>query len=387
MSPLQKAECSRRLSPRELHQVTIDPAGVEFGEVCVRSAVRRDLSVLNNLDQHVSFKVKLDCAELRQSSPIQTVVPPRSRAVIPLCFEADQLGKFQRSLEYLINDVHPGHVTVTADIVPVELRLSTPHLVMSPTPGLSPDAGIRGVVTLVNKRNRAAEFQWHPVLQDGVIAFSIRPAAGKVEPFQDLDCEVVFHASYFAPSDAQFVCHIKDGSKLQFNCTAKMGPSSCELTEKRILFGAVPIHLVTTKKAVIYNGGPHHAYFWVEEPNPLPGLTITPNYGVVPVGGTAELEVTVQPSGQMKFDTKTLISIRDHPTLDLRIGGSSETSYVDIDISSFKFAGGVPLGTSSTLPFIVTNKSPVRSQIVFDLSQYQDFTIKTAADRIVPGNF
>ena len=44
----------------------------------------------------ISLLCQIDCRELRQSSPLSQVVPPRSRAVIPIIFESSTKGNFQR---------------------------------------------------------------------------------------------------------------------------------------------------------------------------------------------------------------------------------------------------------------------------------------------------
>ena len=39
--------------------------------------------------------------------------------------------------------------------------------------------GLRGSITLLNKRNYPAEFSWSPVVDEKGTAFSIRPSIGK----------------------------------------------------------------------------------------------------------------------------------------------------------------------------------------------------------------
>lgn len=41
-------------------------------------------------------------------------------------------------------------------------------------------AGLRGSITLINKRNYPAEFSWSPVVNERGTAFSIRPSIGIV---------------------------------------------------------------------------------------------------------------------------------------------------------------------------------------------------------------
>lgn len=46
--------------------------------------------------------------------------------------------------------------------------------------------GFRGVITLHNPLNHAAEFTWTPILGDRGTAFSIRPAEGMLHYYSDL---------------------------------------------------------------------------------------------------------------------------------------------------------------------------------------------------------
>ena len=81
-------------------------------------------------------------------------------------------------------------------------------------------AGIRGVITVNNPLNHPAEFTWSPILGERGTAFSIRPATGTVDAGKDLDCEVVFHPSYLAPDDGQFMMQVHGGNTLKLNCRA-----------------------------------------------------------------------------------------------------------------------------------------------------------------------
>ena len=47
-----------------------------------------------------------------------------------------------RSVTYSVNNFHKHHVTVLAEVVPVDLELSTEDLVLKPSYGLPADAGM-----------------------------------------------------------------------------------------------------------------------------------------------------------------------------------------------------------------------------------------------------
>ncbi|XP_074645875.1 cilia and flagella-associated protein 47-like isoform X2 [Tubulanus polymorphus] len=370
----EKRDCSRILTPQELHHITISPQKVEFGEVCLRSVSMKELNIINNLDQFVHVVVDVDCRELRQTSPLSQVVPPKSKAILPLIFESNTKGHFERSVTYTINKMYKSHVTVTAEVVPVALELNKSVIEVSPSPGQPSDAGFRGVVTLRNKLNFPAEFTWNPILGERGTAFSIRPATGTVEPGCDLDCEIVFHPSYLAPDDGEFSCQVHGGNTIHLSCLAKFGNTSAQFIDRRIMFGQVPLHLSTTKSALLQNTSQNHGFFEVIDPNPFPGLTITPVHGIIPVGGTAELKACLTPDALMKFDTRIQIAIRGWKTVELRMGGTVEPPCVDIDLKNISF-GGVYCGSSKTVKFFLSNKTGTKTKAMFDLSRYTDFTL------------
>ena len=79
---------------------------------------------------------------------------------------------------------------------------------------------MRGVVTLKNPLNHTADFTWSPILSERGTAFSIRPATGSVEAGTELDCEVVFHPSYLAPENGEFLLQVHGGNSLRLKSTA-----------------------------------------------------------------------------------------------------------------------------------------------------------------------
>lgn len=117
------------------------PPTVDFGEVCLKSITHKEINIINNLNQYIHIDVNVDCRELRQTSPLSQVVPPNSKAALPLIFESNTRGRFQRSIDYTINGFYKNHLTVFAEVVPVALEMSTDDLQVEPQVGLPADAG------------------------------------------------------------------------------------------------------------------------------------------------------------------------------------------------------------------------------------------------------
>ncbi|XP_075769379.1 cilia- and flagella-associated protein 47 isoform X3 [Pelodiscus sinensis] len=372
--PQEKEDCSITLTPKQLYQILIGPSTIDFGEVCVHSSSMRKMHIINNLSVHIWIQVEIESEELQQTSPLSHVLPPLSKTYIPVVFETNALGKFQKSFTYTINSKHTGHVLVVAKVVPVALELSARELILNPTPGFLVATGYTTTVRICNHRNYLAEFSWKPIVTEKGIAFSIRPAKGIVEAYSDLECEVVWHPNFCSSETGEFNLCVREGNTIKLKCVAKVGPTSVQFMEQRISFRCAPLGLTTCKIAILQNTGHNHAYFQVLDSNPLLGMTITPSQGVVPVGGHTDLKIYFIPNAVMKFDTRVEVAIRHGKVLELRIGGSVEAPEIGINVESFKF-NGVYAGSTQGIPFLLQNKGVARAKVEFDLSKYKDFTL------------
>ncbi|XP_037829859.1 cilia- and flagella-associated protein 47-like [Kryptolebias marmoratus] len=257
------ADCNRTLTALELYQVIISPLFVDFGSVCVQSVCAQTLQLINRLSVYVWVQLEVDCPELQGSSPLSYVLPPHSSASFPLTFESKQLGPFRSSMSYQVNQQHPGQIILQAQVTPMSLELSTKLLVLRPTPNTLAASGYRSSVSLRNQCNCAVDFTWQPAATESDFMFSIRPATGTVEPYSELDCEVVWFPSFSSPAEGDFDLCVHKVNTQRLHCVAKVGPTTVQLAEKRIVFESVPLNITSTRTAVLHNTGENHAYYQV----------------------------------------------------------------------------------------------------------------------------
>ncbi|CAJ1087521.1 cilia- and flagella-associated protein 47-like isoform X1 [Xyrichtys novacula] len=369
------ADCRKTLTPQELYQVEIGPLLVDFGEVCAHSVCVEKLELINHLSVFVWVQLEVDCPELQSSLPLSHVLPPRSHYTLPLAFQTSKLGPFYRPVSYTVNQTHPGQILVQAQVVPVALELSTTLLVLRPTPNLLAQSGYRSSVTLRNKYNHPAEFRWRPIVTDSGIPFSIRPATGTVEPYRELDCEVVWYPSFSSSAEGDFDLCVHEGDTQRLHCVAKVGSTCVQLAEKQVSFISVPLNMSSTRTAVLHNTGQNHAYYQVLDVYPLPGMKVSPSEGTVPSGGQATLKLLFNPDSVINFDARVEIALKSMKSIELRIVGSVKPPNIEINVSHFQF-NCVYTGSRRAIPFALRNLSPAAAQVTFDLSEHTDFSVQ-----------
>ncbi|NWY74183.1 CFA47 protein, partial [Erithacus rubecula] len=221
-STQEKEDCSLTLTHKQLHQIFIGPSTIDFGDVCVYSTTTKELHIINNLSVHIWIQMEIEVAELQETSPLSQVVPPLTKTHIPVVFETTTIGIFKTSFNYKINNQHAGHVLVMAHAMPIELELSTRELILSPVPGCLAGTEFRKTVTVCNPRNHPTSFTWRPVTGDKKSAFTVKPTKGFVEPYSDVECEVVWHPGFNTPETGQFLLCVCKGNAVNLKCSAKV---------------------------------------------------------------------------------------------------------------------------------------------------------------------
>ncbi len=56
------------------------------------------------------------------------------------------------------------------------------------------------------------------------------PSPGTVEPFSELDCEVVWHPSFSSPLEGDFDLCVHEGNTQRLHCVAKVWPFNRKIT-------------------------------------------------------------------------------------------------------------------------------------------------------------
>ena len=114
----------------------------------------------------------------------------------------------------------------------------------------------------------------------------------------------------------------------------QLGSPQIQFINRRANFGKVPVNATSTRTYYLTNNGTCHSYFHILDIEPIPGMTVLPKFGIVPVGGTAPIKIEVNPDEVIKFDARVLVQIRGSKRLELRLAGESEEPDVEISVVS-----------------------------------------------------
>ena len=200
-----KDKVNLQLTPAQIYKIIVSPSVLDFGDVCVKTTSVKSLDFLNTLDQPIHVELENDCNELRHTNPLGQIIPAQSKGSFPIVFESECVQTFQRSISYRVNYSYRHHIIILAESKLPSLKLSTSHVVLHQLGGVQPDLCYRTNISIINPFNSTAEFTWVPIYGEQGTAFSIRPASGIIEPFKDLECEIVWHGSFLGESERKII--------------------------------------------------------------------------------------------------------------------------------------------------------------------------------------
>ena len=245
-------------------------------------------------------------------------MPAGATAGFDIVFMSPGEMSFKKQLQWIINEKHVSKFTITAEVVPIEVKLSTTELKMAFADD-SLDIATAEVITMANPGNAAAEFFWasRP-------PFTITPEQGQIEPFSTQEVMVTWQPSASSKNAAKVALHVPGGLDQELSVIGDLPEARCAFAEKRLELGTLPVGLERDFVVTLNNVGKCAAACLVELPSESAGVRVEPNRCRIPVGGAQRLRVIVKPAVARSFDGLMLLAnVRGAKVLRLPITGKS----------------------------------------------------------------
>ena len=377
-TPDEVRDCKLSLSPKELLAVVGGPKTIDFGTVSVFTTVPRNFTVMNDLRQSVLVSIELGGEEeLEQSTPLSQVIPPGASAGFDIVFVSAEPCSYRRTIKYVINGVHAFKFTAVAEVVPIELGLSTEELSFH-FPDGSLQQSMTMPVTLTNSGTHPAAFSFvHPEAFKGVPAFVPHPAEGVLAPRKSLVVDVRLTPYLGAQSEHVLTAVVEGGPSKPLFCRAELAEAKAVVAPKSINFGPIAAGVSRERTFLVRNAGTTEAVFAFEEPPA--GIELRPMVGCARPGGSCEVVAEVTADSSQIIDAKLVAAVRCGRSIKLELRAEAVVPDVDVAEDEFDF-GAVVVGATSTLPLTLRNRSNVAAVLHCDLTEHAEFEIALPPD-------
>jgi hypothetical protein len=267
-----------------------------------------------------------------------------------------------------INNIHVNKVVVTAEVVPIELLMSTQELVMEfPDNSLAPTLMSNFVLT--NPGNAPADFLW-----GSAGAFQVSPETGTINPGDSSVITVTWSPLTGKRNEEELGLHITGGVDQSLKVIGVLKEVKAEFEQKRINLGVMAVGTEKTVTAQIRNTGTHPLVFFLNPIDERLGIHASPEEDTIPAGECATITISVTPKAATTYDNTSISAkIRGGKPVSIRLTGSSIIPELTLSEGAFHF-GSVTIGAEHRLPFTITNKTSILTTMILDLNQYPDFT-------------
>lgn len=368
------AHCNMSLLPKDLLLVTAGPKVVNFGTISVYTTVHRSFNVSNELLTHVLVTVDAhEEAELARSSPASQVIPPSGIAGFDLLFSTAEVGPIRKTVSYSVNDRYSFKFTVVADVVPIDLELSTDELRFKfDEHDLGPSLSLP--VTLSNRGTYKAEFECRgpAAMAKRPVAFAIEPEKGVVEAGKSREAIVTFTPTPGAVDEYVFTLVVEGGPSRTLLCKADLEEARCSCEPKKLEFGLVSVGIAKELSLSVKSHGAEQTVIYWDEPPA--GLEIIPMVSKVPPGGTVDILFVLSAGAPLRLDAPISAHVRGGKPFKVHVSADAQLPQVGIVEDEFGF-GTVTVGARALRTLTLINSGMLGAALDLRLSPFAGFDV------------
>lgn len=208
-----------------------------------------------------------------QSTPQKFNLGVRSTKVITLELVTKSTGKLHTIIQSIVNNTHTLPIIFKANVVnpflavssnDIEIKLRHPYLSTQ--------------FSLSNTLNVPVQYLWN--LPPGS-CFTVKPISGTILSNRSIVSEVYYHIDYAEKYSSKIFFECSEGMKQNISATVFVDKLNVTMMKQVIDVVNIPLNIEHRAKAIILNTGFEPVFFSVRNPNPIPGITITPAEEVI----------------------------------------------------------------------------------------------------------
>ncbi|XP_036142840.1 cilia- and flagella-associated protein 47 [Monomorium pharaonis] len=308
------------LSPLQIYKVHIYPATFTFGMVALNSLNYRRLVVKNTNDIPVMIRLislSTKCINFPEGNLI--IVQPDSTITKLIEYFADEMGKFNGYINYVINDNHSFELNITACIVHKHLYIDKKEIEFGKE-WLREEVyqPMATVARITNKLDANIRFRWEVPVTAG---FYVEPRSGTVRGNATL-CVYVCYETDNRDNYARAIMKCENGSRMSLRLSAPQFVPRVEFASDSANLGDIPLNLPTRVIAILQNFEFNEVIYEIDSASLIRGCNVNQLRGKISPRGIAILEVNLTFDVCCHFSTVIVVTIQGSLQLPYRINGN-----------------------------------------------------------------
>ncbi|XP_018395859.1 PREDICTED: uncharacterized protein LOC108774285, partial [Cyphomyrmex costatus] len=248
------------------------------------------------------------------------ILQPGSTMTKLVEYFADEVGKFNGYINYVINHNHSFELNITACIVRKQLYIDKREIELgkewSRAEVYQP---VTSIVRIINKLNAKIRFRWEVPVMSG---FYIEPKSGSVRGNATLHAYVYYEYDNMKDNYTQAIMTCESGSRVSLRLSAPRFVPKVEFVNDHVNLGEIALNFSTKVIAVLQNFEFNEVTYEIDSASLIRGCNVNPLRGKISPRGIAILEVNLTFDVCCRFTTVIAVTIQGCLQLLYRINGN-----------------------------------------------------------------
>ena len=365
-------DCQTTLTRKELKELKYSPDIMDFGKICIHSETAKNFSIINTMKKTILVEVKIEdeMKKFIKSHPMSQVIPSQHMAGFDIIFNAKTIEIFDKDIILLINGIHTISFRLKAEIISMDLKLSTNKLQFEFPAMDYLDFNLIKTISLNNELSAPTKYRFDTNSYKNNKEITIKPNSGIIQPNKSQNISFIWCPTTLRPKNHsmetdQVKLQIIDGLDKIIQIQTNLPLAKCTLSNKSINFNQISIGTEHTKRVHIKNNGHIQSIFRIIR---LPSnLSVHPLFGKIDIGTSIPLSITYLSCKPAIFNENIIIEIRGGKTLKLNVMAQTILPQIKIKQNEFDF-NGVTIGDTKLLPIEITNTSTVDANLFLEMT-------------------
>ncbi|KAF5298427.1 hypothetical protein FQR65_LT01205 [Abscondita terminalis] len=354
------------LMPSQLNKVTVYPSYIDLGKMAPKTIKSNTITIYNKSNYSIVVLMKSRKPNISFRNNQYLAVHSMKKKVVEFTFHASPIiGHYYSIIDCIINCSDTFIVPVSVEVAPKSVKFPFEDVILT-------DADYK-FISVTNPVNVPIEFSWK--IPDS--CFTVDPEYGTIPSYSSLMCFIKYtpHQNLAYNIDAT-LCS-PNGIKQIVNIKKVKTDPHVILKNPKLEFRNIPVNMKRKLSTTIENLLSEALTFVVENPEPIPGIIITPTEGLIRGFDQQAVDISVQFATCLSFQCVVTINVQNRVKLELTLIGTVIYPLIEFKPEMIKLKKIVTNAFERQV-FLVMNKSKSEVVIDFLLDDYPEYRILTS---------
>lgn len=358
------------LTSIEILRIKVRPRSIDLRNVAKNSTTKSFVSISNDNNFAVNAWLWSDIDEILVPENDHYKLGPKETVDMYFDFLAiKSKDRFDKPLHVIINEQVAVEITVCGNAVEQHLVLESQEIEFKEN-----ENSIK-YLDMYNPFTIPVSFEW----MKEISCYDCYPMSATVPPGKHMICTVEYHSERLAPTSTEISLYCDRVPTSIVRIFSTVIHPQVKLNKKKLSVQKIPLNILTDHEISLINIGQGDASFYITQAEPLEGVRIYPETGIVSRNSTISLYIQIMRKDYGPFECNILISIQGKYVLQCTLQGEVIIPSIVTNPTTVNFRKIAAQSSDRTI-FDVENRSCVPAKIDFLLEKFKEFTVTKTLD-------